>query len=563
VKIEISRDDGGTWQTIAPAAPAGSPYTWLATGDTSSLCRVRVSDTSEAAIQDVSDGAFRVFLTTPFVTVLRPNGGDTVHVQAPYEVRWTKNLVDSVQIQYSIDNGGTWENVADPLAGIAYLWEVPNTPSALARLRMYDSTNPTVGDTSDQPFILYTATPGFIPGWSAQTSNVAVPLISVKAVNQSVAWAVGLGGIVLRTTDKGLNWIPLSPLSVTVTTVEAMDHAVALVGAQTSTAALILRTTNGGVSWQQVFTQSGGRINAIQMLDANVGVAIGNPIEGRWTFAKTLNGGVSWSTSNGPLQNGSERGWSNAMHWTSTTRGWFGTNNSRIYYTTNGGNSWRNASTPFVNSLSVYFGTDQIGFCGSSNGVIARSTDGGSTWTTVFAGGADSVWGISGYGIQKTWAENGRDVATSTDAGLTWTVEYVGGSKWNHISMVTEIGLTRGWAVGNDGAVARYGDASVTSVELQEFIPKEFALWQNFPNPFNPTTLIRYDLPANGEVTLRVYNLLGQEVAVLADGHRHAGRYSVSFGDYDLASGVYFARIIFRAEGQSEVMRTTKMVLMR
>jgi len=94
--------------------------------------------------------------------------------------------------------------------------------------------------------------------------------------------------------------------------------------------------------------------------------------------------------------------------------------------------------------------------------------------------------------------------------------------------------------------LARYTDSSPTSVrskDNQSVEPAGFRLMQNYPNPFNPKTIITTQLPTPSHVTLAVYNMLGQEVAVLVDENRVAGRYRDSFDGSGLASGVYICRL--------------------
>ena len=87
---------------------------------------------------------------------------------------------------------------------------------------------------------------------------------------------------------------------------------------------------------------------------------------------------------------------------------------------------------------------------------------------------------------------------------------------------------------------------------------KEYALEQNYPNPFNPTTTIKYQLPKDGIVTLKVYDILGSEVATLVNEQKTAGRYEVSFDASKLASGVYIYKL-----QSGEYVSSKKMMLLK
>lgn len=101
------------------------------------------------------------------------------------------------------------------------------------------------------------------------------------------------------------------------------------------------------------------------------------------------------------------------------------------------------------------------------------------------------------------------------------------------------------------------GTVGIRDQEFTE-VPTSFSLSQNFPNPFNPTTTIQYSLPQAGNVTLKIYNLLGEEVRTLVEDYKQAGKHSVQFNANSLASGIYFYRL-----QSGSFVETKKMVLIK
>jgi hypothetical protein len=104
---------------------------------------------------------------------------------------------------------------------------------------------------------------------------------------------------------------------------------------------------------------------------------------------------------------------------------------------------------------------------------------------------------------------------------------------------------------------------SVDEKSGQNGLPGQFLLRQNYPNPFNPSTKINYQLPEASHVTLRIYDIMGREVAVLVDGNKGAGYYTAVFDGARLASGVYFTRLIVQPQDSKQFVKVKKMLLIK
>ncbi len=109
----------------------------------------------------------------------------------------------------------------------------------------------------------------------------------------------------------------------------------------------------------------------------------------------------------------------------------------------------------------------------------------------------------------------------------------------------------------DDATMAKLGvTRKATAVEQLADVPTQFTLAQNYPNPFNPSTIIRYAIPRSGWVQLKVFNLMGEEVATLVNQAQSAGTFEYRFDAGALASGMYFYQL------QTDGFSATKKLLM-
>jgi photosystem II stability/assembly factor-like uncharacterized protein len=146
---------------------------------------------------------------------------------------------------------------------------------------------------------------------------------------------------------------------------------------------------------------------------------------------------------------------------------------------------------------------------------------------------------------------------------VSWHIAQAG------IKSVTLIDPTTGKSLnphesGIDGNVV-IQNSSITKIELKldrtSAVPKEYSLKQNYPNPFNPTTKVAFDLPTQAIITLKVFNILGQEVVTLADNENYAaGSHSLIFNASNLGSGIYFYRLIAHGSDKKDFQQVKKMI---
>ena len=128
-------------------------------------------------------------------------------------------------------------------------------------------------------------------------------------------------------------------------------------------------------------------------------------------------------------------------------------------------------------------------------------------------------------------------------------------------------GKSLGHSTGQDGSM-RVTNPAVTGINLEvkttNLAPKEFLLRQNYPNPFNPNTKIEFELPIQSTVTLKVYNLLGQQVAALAENNQYeSGNHALTWDGSNVASGVYLYQIVARSSDNRNFQQVKKMLLIK
>ena len=360
----------------------------------------------------------------------------------------------------------------------------------------------------------------------------------------------------------------------------------------------ILRTTNGGLSWQAQNAGVTNHVHDIFMLNERLGWALAfqNYLDTNTWYGtqilRTTDGGETWTHRDYPIAGE----FFNTILFRDSLRGWIAGEYGHMVRTTDAGASWIPVevdSSDFSRwrLLNIQFFTPRYGFASGGHidiiGVVWRTTNGGVRWTpepvspepvhALHMIDSLNILGISGdvdYGAStirttdggESWRYTyldifGEPLALSfrtrsegwvplgfvgrlmytLDTGATWSVVDVPKRRPMHDLAFTD-SLT-GYAVGDSGMILKFHPSFVPVGEHPPVPTSSFALLQNYPNPFNPTTKIEFRIANREFVSLSVYDVLGREVATLVNEVKQPGEYAVQFDASTFAGGVYFYRL--------------------
>ncbi|MCI0449885.1 MAG: T9SS type A sorting domain-containing protein [Chlorobi bacterium] len=517
----------------APGGYITKVYFFITTGGTRTFTNLHIL-MAQSSITTLTTGTFYpgpwdTVYFNPSVSLTGPtNGWMSVTLDRPYQYNPAQSLVIFVG-QCGSSGSGVYvrQNV---LANTRRVWSVGGCPFVA-----------TSGDGSTLNFG-FDLVPNCSFTWGPQTSGTTQLLYSVKAVNDLVAWAAGNAATVRRTTNGGTTWTDGNPnpgvINGAIYNIEAIDANTAWCTTSPSNT-FIYKTTNGGTNWVQVYTAA-GFINAIKMTSPTVGIATGDPVGGNWVILGTTDGGSTWSSISTTPGTGDGR--NNCLQ-VMLPHVWFGSGQGTIWHSTNAGVNWTSVATTGLAGqvLAVHFNSLTLGLGGGAT--MVKSTNAGGNYALLPALGTGNITGIQGA-ANDFWYCRGTGIYRSTNGGTNWTQVHTAVGTQNDLSLAFGgNGCFVGWSVGSGGNIAKMNGMPVGIGNNNNEIPSVYRLEQNYPNPFNPATIISFSLPKSGFVELRVYDILGREVAVLVNEVRQAGSHSIDFNASSLASGIYLYTI--------------------
>lgn len=437
-------------------------------------------------------------------------------------------------IAKTTDFGETWMNLKPPTSAY-FIAAVAFAPNKALFFGKAEDNNPNV--------ILKTTDSG--NSWSNCDTGRLYKLFYIRFLDGMTGYGSGNSGNIYKTTNGGVSWILLRS-GLPGEALQGSFWVDILTGWYLSQLpdgrnTLVLKTVDGGYSWENIATLPSS-VYSICFTNKLTGFICG----GKGAIYKTTDGGKSWKfvqTSFGNIN-------FKKIVFADEKNGWAAGDRDIIARTTDGGNSWfqslnatgRNYDIVFADSLMGW----AIGYYNDFDIPFVRTTDGGNNWIRFRAPLQDPLFQMvfpskkTGYAI----AYNNVLFKTS-DGGENWRrVKFPIKSNFNSISFIDDL---TGWVSTQDGYILK------TTIGAEEYVvnvaedeinsPNDFYLCQNFPNPFNPVTTIKYSIPHECKVNITVYNSLGQKVRDLVDEIKQGGIYQATFDGNGLTSGVYLYRL--------------------
>ncbi len=308
----------------------------------------------------------------------------------------------------------------------------------------------------------------------------------------------------------------------------------------------ILKTTNSGQDWIVIKNGQWGQgthYMSVFFINQNTGWISGG---GEQKILKTTNGGNTFDSivtlTSGFIED---------IYFCDTTTGLYCDDNGHVRKTTNGGFNWFSINIP-VGTISYTFRNftfvnQQSGWVLTSSGNIYKTSDFGSNWNSIstIQNGSYPFYTIFFSSFNTGYSGGaGNYFYRSTNRGYNWMQQYLP-YPINGSTSIFFINDTTGWKVANSGRICytSNGGQIMHITNNTNKIKNYFILYQNYPNPFNPFTKINYDIPKDNLVCIKIYDILGREIKTLVNDLKKAGSYIVSFNGSEFASGVYFYRI--------------------
>jgi photosystem II stability/assembly factor-like uncharacterized protein len=409
-------------------------------------------------------------------------------------------------------------------------------------------------------------TTDFFATLEAQSDTAQSHLQAVDALTTDHAWAVGDNGLVVA-TENGTDW-DLRNLN-TNANLNDVSFYLERDGWIAGDGGRIWHTADSGLTWQ---LQNSGTamhaINAVQFVTESEGWAAAGSQEGLGVeplLLHTTNGGQDWLQAVIPATHPIME-----LQFTSPTTGWVVSSvwlttgfSGEVFRTTDGGANWElqfssDSHLPhslcFVDSL---YGWMLLQYGAMAGGGILHTTDGGENWTPLPFEDLE-IYSLHFSSRTDGWISIFIDhVLHTTSGGLGWSETPI---PTGATQMFDFDAASNGcvWGVGVNAHILNYCDSTSSLPPLlPPSVPQSYSL-TCFPNPFNSSTTIAFDLPQTAHISLRIFDLLGRQAAVLRDGMTQAGHHQVTFDGSRLASGIYFARLETGA-----VLHTTKLMLLK